>query len=313
MATVSRVLNKTKHVAPSVEEAVLKAAKELDYTPNLLGKNLRKKQTGIILVMLSSLNNSFCSKVVTGITEEAEKKGYSVLVCTTTRTSANKKVYLGLVKNHMADGLIVLDSVLKRDELTALSKTVSVVQVSEYMEDISVPYVSIDNRKAAEEAVSHLLSNGKKRILIAGGDESKSCSSALRYQGYRDALSKYSIPFEESLRLTTETYRETAAKMEAYIKEGNRFDAVFALSDRLAASVQTVIKKHGIRVPEDVEIIGFDNTDDTYMTEPNLSTIAQPQQEMGRKAFLMLHDLLTGSKTESVLLPYELIIRGSSH
>ncbi len=312
MATVSRVLNKTRHVAPEIEEAVLKAAEELDYTPNLLGKNLRQKHTGIILVMLSSLNNSFCAKVVTGITEEAEKRGYSVLVCTALRESQNKDVYLGLVKNRMADGLIVLDSVLSETELTAVSKAAPVVQVSEYLKNSDVPYVSIDNRAAAKEAVSHLLQNGKKEILFLGGASRLSCSPALRLEGYREALKEAGIPYCKNRCISSYAYRDTAVKMAEYIKAGNRFDAIFAISDRMAASALTEVKKSGMRVPEDVEIIGFDNTDVTYMAEPNLSTVSQPQQEMGRCAFLMLHDLLSGGETKSVFLPYELVIRGSS-
>lgn len=312
VATVSRVLNKTRHVSENIEEAVLKAARELGYTPNLLGKNLRQKRTGIILVMLSTLTNSFCSKVVTGIGGEAEKHNYHIMICATNGLPEKEKIYLELVKNRMADGMIVLNSTLSADEMSLISNHAAIVECSEYTASKNTPYVSIDNRLAAEEACCHLIRSGRRRVLFIGVDNSL-ISSHLRLEGYRKALKDYGIPFDDRLVVYSNYgYRHTMRMVDRYLAEGNRFDAIFAISDRMAAGAVSALRKYGLAVPEDIEVIGFDNTDIAYMVEPPLTTISQPQTEMGKQAFLLLLEKLNGGEPENVILPHKLIVRKSA-
>lgn len=312
VATVSRVLNKTRHVSEEIEKAVLEAARELGYTPNLLGKNLRQKRTGIILVMMSTLTNSFCSKVVTGIGGEAEKHNYHIMICATNGLPEKEKIYLELVKNRMADGMIVLNSTLSADEMSLDSNHAAIVQCSEYTASENTPFVSIDNRIAAEDACNHLIANGRKRILFVGVDNSL-ISSRLRLEGYQKALNDHGIPFDEKLVIYSNYgYRNTMRVVDKYLTEGNRFDAVFAISDRMAAGAISALRKHGLTVPEDIEVIGFDNTDIAYMVEPPLTTISQPQTEMGKQAFSLLLEKLNGGEPENVILPHKLIVRKSA-
>lgn len=312
VATVSRVLNKTRHVSENIEEAVRKAARELGYTPNLLGKNLRQKHTGIILVMLSSLTNSFCSKVVTGIGMEAEQHNYHIMICATNGLPEREKVYLELVRNRMADGMIVLNSTLSADEMSQISNHAFIVQCSEYTASDNTPYISIDNRLAAEEACSHLVANGRRKILFVGVDNNL-ISSHLRLEGYRAALQNHGIPFDDRLVIYSNYgYRNTMRAVDRYLAQDHTFDAVFAISDRMAAGAVSALRKHGLTVPEEIEVIGFDNTDVAYMVEPPLTTVSQPQTEMGKRAFLMLHDKLNGGEPENVILPHKLIIRKSA-
>lgn len=312
VATVSRVLNKTRHVSEEIEKAVLEAARELGYTPNLLGKNLRQKCTGIILVMMSTLTNSFCSKVVTGIANEAEKHNYHIMICATNGLPEKEKIYLGLVKNRMADGMIVLNSTLSADEMSLISNHAAIVQCSEYTASENTPFVSIDNGLAAKDACEHLILNGRKRILFIGVDNSL-ISSHLRMEGYRQALSCHGLPFDPGLVLYSNYgYRNTMRVVDRYLEEGHTFDAVFAISDRMAAGAVSALRKHGLTVPENIEVIGFDNTDIAYMVEPPLTTVSQPQTEMGKRAFSILYDKLNGGEPENVILPHKLIVRKSA-
>lgn len=312
VATVSRVLNKSRHVSEEIEKAVLEAARNLGYTPNLLGKNLRQKRTGIILVMMSTLTNSFCSKVVTGIANEAEKHNYHIMICATNGLPEKERVYLDLVKNRMADGMIVLNSSLSADEMLRDSNRAVIVQCSEYTAGNDMPFVSIDNRLAAKEACEHLILNGRRKILFIGANNSF-ISSQLRLEGYRSALDEHGLPFDDKLVIFSNYgYRNTMRAVDKYLAEEHFFDAVFAISDRMAAGAVSALRKHGLSVPEDIEVIGFDNTDVAYMVEPPLTTVSQPQTEMGKHAFLLLLEKLGGNEPENVILPHKLIIRKSA-
>lgn len=312
VATVSRVFNKTSVVSPEVEMKVRRAAETLGYTPNLLGKNLRQNRTGTIFVMMSSLTNSFCSKVVTGIANEAEKYNYHIMVCVTNLQIKQEKMYLELVKNHIADGMIVLNSRLSGKEMALVSNNATIVQCSEYTENDGIPYVSINNFAAAKDACERLISNGKKRIAYIGVNNNLA-SSKLRYDGYCKALEEHGIPYDENLVIISNYgYRHTISIVDDFLDRNIEFDAIFAISDRMAFGAITAMKRRGINVPEDVEVIGFDNTDIAYMVEPSLTTIAQPQTEMGKCAFSLIHEKLKGNEPENIFLPHELIVRKSA-
>lgn len=312
VATVSRVLNGTAAVAEPTREKVLEAAQLLGYSPNLLGKNLRERRTRIVLVMLSSLANTFCSKVIRGIEKEAAKNGYNIMICATGDSKESEQVYLNFVRNKMADGMIILNSTLSGQEMKEYSAQFPVVQCSEYTDTQTTPFVSIDNRAAAYDAVSHLIRSGRRKIAYLGVDNGL-ISSRLRLEGYRAALSDNGIPFDEDLVLCGNYgYRKAIRVVNDFLKRKIPFDAVFAISDRMAAGSISALRAVGLNVPQEVSVIGFDNTDITYMFEPNITTVAQPQNEMGECAFRLLMQLFEGQQPENVILPHKLIVRDST-
>ncbi len=312
VATVSRVLNGTGAVADQTKKAVLAAAQKLGYSPNLLGKNLRQKQTRVILVMLSSLANTFCSKVVHGIEKEAVKNGYNIMICATEDSRKSEETYLNFVRNKMADGIIILNSTLTEEEMKEISSAFPVVQCSEYVDTQTTPYVSIDNRAAAYDAVSCLIHSGRKKIVYIGVANDL-ISSRLRLEGYRKALEDNGIAFDESMLLFGNYgYRSAMRAVNNFLKKNIFFDAVFAISDRMAAGAISAVRQSGRRIPDDVSVIGFDNTDITYMFEPAISTVAQPQNEMGEAAFRMLLSRMQEEMPKNIILDHKLILRNSN-
>ncbi|MGN1058965.1 MAG: LacI family DNA-binding transcriptional regulator [Clostridia bacterium] len=312
VATVSRVLNQTGRVSDKSREKVLAAAQALGYQPSLLGRHLRCNRTNIVLVMLSSLSNTFCAKVIRGIEKAAQQAGYRVLIAATGYDREIEQSTLDLVRKRLADGVIVLNSSLSAADMQDFSAQFPLIQCCEYADALQVPYISIDNFAAGYEATSHLIGSGRRRIAFLGVEE-QNISSRLRQEGYQKALADHGLPFDSSLVFYSNYgYRHTLTVTEAFIEGGTDFDAVFAISDTMAAAVVNVLKRKKRRVPEAVAVVGFDNTEIAYMTDPDITTIAQPQGELGRQAFAMLAERMNGRPAASLFLPHKLVKRTSA-
>jgi LacI family repressor for deo operon, udp, cdd, tsx, nupC, and nupG len=170
VATVSRVINGIANVSPETTAKVTKVIQELDYRPNLLGRNLRRTKSERILVLLPNISNPFYSEIVKGIEDVANRNGYSIMLCNTNSDIKREKKYIKMLKTRLADGAILMASEISCEELTELSKEVFMVQCCEYKEGIPVSHVSIDNEKAAYKATKHLISLGHRKIAFIGAN-----------------------------------------------------------------------------------------------------------------------------------------------
>lgn len=314
VATISRVLNEPDKVSEDTKTKVLKAIEETGYQQNLFGKHLRCKKTNIILVMLTSVVNSFCAKIVNSIDNEAKKHGYSIMICATNDDPKTEERYLNYVKNRFVDGMIVINSTMNQEQMASLSSQFPVIQCSEYADPDTTPYVTINNKQAAKDAVNHLIKNGKKKIMMIGVDDPNIISAGERLEGYKEALNENNIEFNtKNVLYSNYGFRNTQKLLKEYFKDAVNIDAIFAISDKMAAAAIGVLQEKGVKVPEDVMIIGFDNTDITYMFNPTISTVAQPHKEMGKTAFKMLLDRMNDQKCKNYILNHELVIRKSTN
>jgi len=312
VATVSRVINNTVPVSDSAREAVLNAVEQLGYKPNLFGRSLRSNETKIILVMLSSIANSFCSKVIRSIDKTASSLGYYTIICTTNGEKVKEEYYTNFAGNGLADGIIILNSSLSREDLISLSKRIPLVQCNEYFKNVAAPYVAIDNYKAAYEAVTLLIKNGRKRIVHISADNNF-ISTKDRLCGYKDALKDNNIVFDENLILQGNYgYRNTVDLFEDFINKKIEFDGIFAISDRMAAGALNVLTANSYSVPEDVEIIGFDNTDISYTSNPSITTVSQPHTLLGSNAVKQLMNIINNNSVDNVLLQHKIVKRNST-
>lgn len=312
VATVSRVINKKGVCIPATEKAVLDAIKKLGYKPNLFGKALRSSETNIIMIMLSSLASTFCNSVIREIDKIAERNGYHTIVCATDGISEKEDYYTSFACNGLFDGMIVLNSSFSKEKMSEISATIPVVQCNEYIDTGITPYVTINNRKAAYDATKLLIDNGNKKIVLFSVDN-KFISTKERFSGYKQALSDNGIEFDKDLIIYGDHgYRSAVEVFEEFLKTGKEFDSVFAISDRMAAGALTVLSSKGISVPEEIEIIGFDNTDISYISTPKLTTVSQPCFQLGQSAFEQLKLLIDGEKAKNVVLDYEIILREST-
>ena len=314
VATVSRVLNDSPSVTEKTREAVLEVIKKLGYQPNLLGRNLRKTQTRLVLVLLPSIANQFYSRVVKGIEDIAHKNGYNIMLCNTDSDKNREKVYVDLLKNRLADGMILMSPEMSSDELSELGRTHYIVQCCEYKENSGVTHVTIDNSSAAFREVTHLLSLGHKKIGMISC-HNKLLSTLKREEGYRKALEGAGIACDEQLTAYGDYgYTSGIRAARSLIKLEERPTALFCISDSMAAGAVRAAREAGLKIPGDLAIAGFDNINAAIMCEPMITTISQPKYELGCTAMdVLLEQIRSGQhKSEEILLDYELVIRQST-
>lgn len=314
VATVSRVLNDSPSVSGKTRDTVLEVIRKLGYQPNLLGRNLRRTQTKLVLVLLPSIANQFYSKVVKGIEDVAHKNGYNIMLCNTDSDRNREKVYIALLKNRLADGVILMASELGDEELSQLGRSFPVVQCSEYKGHLGVSYAAIDNKSAACREVGHLIGLGHKRIGMISC-RNKLLSTIKREEGYQKALQEAGIAFDDAL-VAYGDYGFTSGMRASrtLLKLPDRPTAIFAISDNMAIGAMKAARESGLEIPSDLAVAGFDNISFAVMCEPMLTTISQPKYELGCTAMEVLLRQMRGerSEPEEVLLEYELVIRGST-
>ncbi|HOJ09543.1 MAG TPA: LacI family DNA-binding transcriptional regulator [Clostridiales bacterium] len=315
VATVSRVINNSPAVSEKARNNVMQAIEELDYRPNLLGRNLRRTETRLILVLLPSISNPFYSKVVKGIESVARENGYNILLCNTDSQLETEKAYLKLLKSRLSDGVIFMAPELDREELSAIGRSFSVVQCCEYKEDAQVSHVSIDNFSAAYRAVQYLIGLGHKKIGMITCNNNF-ISTIQRNAGYKKAIEDVGLVYDTSLiKQGNYSFKSgIRAGRQFLLKKDNIPTAVFAISDSMAIGAIRCFREKGLKVPEDISIIGFDDITYASMCEPMLTTISQPQFELGCEAMELLLMQMRGEVIEprSIFLDYELIIREST-
>lgn len=311
VATVSRALNDKDTVSEKTYQRVMEVVERYNYAPSMLGRNLRKMETRIVLVILTAISNGFSSWVATEIDEEARKYGYHTLVGITNDDIESEKSYLDMIRTGVVDGAIIMNTQMDKETFHAFSRQYNVVQCNEYVDETE-PYVTIDNRQAAYDAVTHMLSQGRRRIAYCGV-KNHFYSSYARYAGYANALEDYGIKVDSDIVFDGNYgFRSAYRLTEEKIQSGQTFDGLFTISDRMATGAISALRANGLRVPEDVAVVGFDNIDLSYMTTPTITTISQPKHELGKEAFLSLLERMNGKTPENKILPYEMILREST-
>ncbi|MEG2670074.1 MAG: substrate-binding domain-containing protein [Oscillospiraceae bacterium] len=205
-----------------------------------------------------------------------------------------------------------MNTCMSDEEINSLGERYNIIQCSEYSCVNNVPYISIDNKQAGYDAVSHLLSLGRRRIAYLGV-KNHFTSSHLRFDGYIAALRENGIEEDRDIIFDGNYGYNSSIKLtDEFLEKKVKFDAMFAISDRMAAGAITSMKNHGLKVPEDIAVVGFDNTSISYIYEPNITTVAQPQNELGEKAFQMMYDKIKKNEPKNIFLTHKIIVRKST-
>lgn len=313
VATVSRVINHSKNVSQHTREAVKAAIAELHYVPNMLGMNLRKNETKKILVLLDTISNQFYSRVTAGIEQRAAKDGYIVMLGCTRSSLETEDSYLQMLRTRLVDGIILLSC---QNDAVSLQQKLSgqlAVLACETVDGSELPFIGIDNEKAAFDAVNFLIGCGKRRIAFFGAGDQYS-SSRLRYIGYQRALQQNGIPLEPAIIYQDGFSYQAGMRCAQKLLRANPDrlpDAIFALSDSCAIGAVKLLHEKGYSVPGDISVMGFDNTRNARMVLPEITTVAQPQKEIGYRAADTLIGMLQGNPGEGALLAHEIIKRNS--
>lgn len=316
VATVSRVINDDPVVKSSTRVQVLDAISKLNYTPNLLGRNLRQVRTNKILVLIPSISNQFYSKIISAMERTAKSNGYRVLVCMTHNDPSTEREYIDMLTARVADGIIFLSSGLSGKEMNSLAAAYPIVQCCEYIDGSDTDTVIIDNEQAAYDAVAYLLDKGHRSVAFFGS-VTKYTSGILRERGYRRALADRTHggadagPDGEYIFLDDYSYPGGQRMTAEYLKRKDRPDAIFCISDSIAIGCIRELTDRGIGVPGDIAVIGFDDTSVAKVYCPAISTVAQPQEDTGILAMELLLDRIrkTKSSPRTRVLPHRLVLR----
>ncbi|BAB05938.1 LacI family DNA-binding transcriptional regulator [Halalkalibacterium halodurans] len=313
IATVSKVINHTGNMRPATRLKVKQAMERLNYRPNLMATALTGKATKTIGLLVPDISNPFFSEMARTIEDRAHEAGLSVIICSTDENEQKEKKYLELLQQKRVDGFIIASSFHDREGLKRLKEQgTPIVMLTQDDGGLGVPSISVDDYKGGFEATSYLITSGHKRIAVIAEHVS---SSRLRIYGYKEAHASHGIPFvEEQIYKTTASTENGKFCLLTMHEKGLLPSAIFACNDLIAIGVIHGAKELGIRIPEDLSVIGFDNTILATTTVPALTTVAQPVADMGRKVVdLLLEAIETKALTnEKVLYTPELIIRGTT-
>lgn len=314
IATVSRVLNHKSNVSEDAVEAVNQAIKELGYSPNFLGRDLRKSETRRILAIIASTEQSFYSEVIRGMEETAMAKGYDVLIATTRDDPRHEMHLLGMLFSHSVDGAVLLGPKLDAKTISELASNHHLAMCLERLEGCSALTVTIDNVQAGKDAVNYLINKGRKRIGLITTKQ-RSQSSVDRENGYKLALAEHGIPYDPSLVYygTYDAESGTVGCKELMSLE-NKPDAIFAISDMLAIGAMNHALSAGIEIGSEVLFFGFDDIQYSHIFIPHLSTVRQPCFMQGKLVIEKLIDNMKSDEKDKTvyMLPHSLILREST-
>ena len=314
VATVSRALQQPERVSVKTRNKVLAAVKQAGYQPNLLAVKFRSGKSNNLVVLVPTVANVFFARVISGMQEAAQQRRYSLLLGNTMANDNAEIAYARLVQTSQADGLIQLRAFDPFASLNMTTAQLPMVNACEVLDKAPCPVVTLDNRAAAAAMTEHLLSLGHRDIAMIKGP-ARSPLTRDRVAGYRDALQAAGISFDETLlypgNFTLESGHQAVAEL---LKRPKLPTAIFCENDEMAIGAIQCLKQHGLRVPEDVSVAGFDDISFAAFSDPPLTTVAQPAEEFGRSAVNLLIDLLEQklTLTPKVILPFKLVQRGST-
>ncbi|MBX5474348.1 MAG: LacI family DNA-binding transcriptional regulator [Thermoleophilia bacterium] len=314
-ATVSRMLNDTGQIAPATREAIEQAIERLGYLPNTIARSLVTKSTQTIAFLLPDITNPFYASLVSGIQQVALESGHTMLLCTTEGDPERELEYLNLLRAKQVDGALMDGLVVPPERIAQfVADGFPIVCLDRDVRSRSVPLVQVDNKLGARLAMEHLLGLGHRRIAhIEGAPELR--ISAQRLGGYREALAAAGIR-EDPRLVATGRFSEDGGyeATRELLGRDVSFTAVFAANDLSAIGAINALTQSGLRVPEDVSVIGFDDLRLSAHTIPPLTTIHQPAVEIARRATEILIDLINGRRVRKLryLLEPTLVVRSST-
>lgn len=316
ISTVSRAMRNAPDVNIETRKAVMALSEELKYQPNKLALSLKQKQTHTIGVIVPNLDYVLAT-MVKGIDEVALEAGYTVMVCQSNESFGREIVNTRRLFDSLVDGFIISVSSETKvfDHFKKIQDKMPIVVFDRVSADLKAPCVRLDNMDGGYQATEHLIEQGYKRIAILAGPKNLGISNS-RLEGYINALKKYKMKPDPDLIIHCDFNQHYAyLATQELLNMKKRPDAIFTISDRMAIGAMLAIKEKGLRMPQDIGLVGFNNEPVVNLVTPGISSVDQPAFELGKmaaKLFIQtVHDNGEMSMVEEVLKP-KLIIRESS-
>lgn len=311
-ATVSKALSDMDDISYETKIKVRNLAEELNYKPNYLARGLVKKESKTIGLIIPDITNPFYPEIARAIEETVNKEGFSVFLCNSNWDNKKELEYMSILISKRVDGVIIAPIGTKH--LKSEKYDFPIVSVGTKESQWGENYVVINDEKGGYLATSHLIKNGCKNIIFAGGREDV-FSNKERLNGYKKALIENNIKIKDANIYNMNFKRESGYLItQKAINSGLPIDGVFAGNDIIALGVIQAIRESGLSIPKDIKVVGFDDIIYTLFPEVSLTTIVQPKNELGIMAAQMLLEKIKNPsfKSTNVILEPKIVIRNTS-
>ncbi len=319
ITTVSRVLNNSRLVKKQTKEIVLKVIKELDYSPDFFARNLVKRTSKTIGLLIPDIINPVFSEMAKGISDKAFDSKYTVYLCNTDSAVKKETEFVrNLLEKHV-EGIIFISTEMSKYEgdfehyLYLRKKNIPIVFINGMLKNIDIPFVRINEVKAGYIATNYMLKKGLRKIAFLGGS-TNFIPTKEKIEGYTKAFKEFGLSVNKKYIILDNFDIESGYKDAIKLLEmDNKPEGIITASDVLAIEVVKASNSKGIKIPSELEVIGFDDIGLASIYNPSITTIAQPKYDMGATALNMLVDLINKKelKKKNVMINPELIIRES--
>ncbi|WP_336046434.1 LacI family DNA-binding transcriptional regulator [Solibacillus ferritrahens] len=308
VATVSRYLNKNGYVSKKSSERIEQAIRELDYKPSSIARSLSKKQSNIIGLIVPDIKNPYFPELARAVEDMAWSYGYTVVLCNSDEQTEKELLYIERLSQTYVAGLIVTTSLM--DPSVYMSINTPIVALDRTI-DVAIPTVATDNRKGAKLGTKYLLTNGAENLLCIRGPQGLKTADD-RLTGFLEATDEQGL--DPIVVTTSFDFKDAAKVIEQTLMLHPQVDGIFASSDTLAIAALHIAHKLEKRVPEELQIVGFDGIALGEMVSPALTTVGQDLYKMGAAAATMLIEQIEGKEIKQTVLNLDaqLIVRGTT-
>ncbi|MBP3949792.1 catabolite control protein A [Bacillus suaedae] len=316
MATVSRVVNGNPNVKPTTRKKVLEAIERLGYRPNAVARGLASKKTTTVGVIIPDISNIFFAELARGIEDIATMYKYNMILCNSDQNKEKEIHLINTLLEKQVDGIVFMGGQITEDHVTEFKRSpVPVVLAATFDKENEIPSVNIDYKQAAYDAISHFIEKGHKQIGMVSGTLDDPINGYQKFSGYRQAIEDAGLTFDENLvAIGDYTYDSGIEAMNTLLEAKIKPTAVFAATDEMALGVIHATQDQGLSVPDDIEVLGFDNTRLSTMVRPTLTTVVQPIYDIGAVSMRLLTKYMNKEEVSDhiVVLPHRIEMRQST-
>ncbi|TWI56937.1 catabolite control protein A [Halalkalibacter nanhaiisediminis] len=316
MATVSRVVNGNPNVKPATRKKVLEAIERLGYRPNAVARGLASKKTTTVGVIIPDISSIFFAELARGIEDIATMYKYNIILCNSDQNKDKEIHLINTLLEKQVDGIVFMGGHITEEHAEEFKRSpVPVVLAATLDTNKEIPSVNIDYKQAVYDAITDLIEQGHERIGMLSGTLDDPVNGYQKFAGYREAIENAGLKFEEELVVIGDyTYDSGIEAMSTFLELENKPSVIFASTDEMALGIIHAAQDHGLSVPDDIEVLGFDNTRLAVMVRPTLSTVVQPMYDIGAVSMRLLTKYMNKEEVNEhiVVLPHRIEFRQST-
>lgn len=321
-STVSRVITNNHAIGKETRVKVLQIIKKLNYQPNLIARGLVRKKTRALALIAPPLDPHVLP-IIKGIEESCKEYNYALMIKSTDYWADEGASYFQIAENWLVDGILILNNVyynykrIPANVKRLQRERIPFVFINKYLGSKKVNTVSVDNYDGVYQTIEHLVSLGRRRIGAMMSGDLMPVDGVERFEGYKEALKKFNLEYDEDIvRYSNWDYNEAYEEMKSILYgAAKQPDAMFCANDRMAMGVIKAIEEKGLKVPEDIAVVGFDDIEAGRYIKPSLTTIRSPLEDIGNRAINLMMEVIEDSEKpiQEISLKAKLIIRESSN